>query len=257
MTEAQALALKDIFYRIKQFYYGVSDKPLSAANLSAGDASEYIAVLMEAETTLFSPSEGRRLPADADKMLLHTCQLARTALKEKNIRLAGDLSALGVRLVGVYTFPSMGRTRFWRECMLPFRDKHGETLFAALEEEFLKGKSTALRLTPSFSRGEGRYYDDDADEALKLAHPFLYWVFVLFGILLFFGSVVAFGFVAGMGFGISSPYLILGYLGAAAFGAGLYSLVMTFVRQYMGHLLTGILAIGGALAMVASILLAL
>ena len=56
---------------------------------------------------------------------------------------------------------------------------------------------------------------------------------------------------------LSSPYLILGYLGAAAFGVGLYSLAMTFVRQYMGHLLTLLLGLGGLSAMIAAILLAL
>lgn len=257
MTEAQAMRLKDLFYRIKQFYYGVSDTSLYATNLSAGEASEYIAALKEAEAEMVLPLEGRVLPPDAEKMLLYTCALTRAALKEKNIRLAGDLSALGIRLLGVYTFPFMGRGRFWKTCMLPFRDRHGDDLFAELEEEFLAGPPTALRLSPSFGHGEGRYYDDDADEALKLAHPIWYAGFVLLGVLLFFGSIVAFGFVAGRGFSLSSPYLILGYLGAAAFGTGLYSLAMTFVRQYMGHLITGLLTILGAIAMIASVLLAL
>ena len=54
-----------------------------------------------------------------------------------------------------------------------------------------------------------------------------------------------------------SPFLILGYLGAAAFGVGLYSLVMSLVHQYMGHALTLLLLLGGALSMLLSILLAL
>ena len=257
MTETQALALKDIFHRIKQFYYGVSDKPLSAAHMTAGDSAEYIAVIKEAEATLFLPEGGKQLPPDADGMLLHTCTLVRAALVEKNVRLAGDLSALGVNLIGVYTFPSMGRRRFWQRCMTPFREKHGADFYAAYEAEFLRGASTALRLRPSFARAEGRYYEDDADEGLKLAHPVLYWAFVFLGILCFFGSIVGFGFLAGAGLSLSSPYLILGYLGAAAFGVGLYSLAMTFVRQYMGHFLTLLLGGGGLLAMIASLLLAL
>ena len=257
MTEAQALALKDIFYRVKQFYYGVSEKPLSAANMTAGDSAEYIAAMKEAEATLFLPDKGRQLPADAAPMLSHTCTLVREALVEKNVRLAGDLSALGLHLIGVYTFPSMGRARFWQHCMLPFREKHGADFYAAYEAEFLSGAPTALRLRPSFARAEGRYYEDDADEGLKLAHPVLYWTFVVLGILCFFGSIVGFGFLAGAGLALSSPYLILGYLGAAAFGVGLYSLAMTFVRQYMGHLLTLLLGLGGLSAMIAAILLAL
>ena len=96
MTEKQALALKDIFFRIKQFYYGVSDKPLSAANLTAGDSAEYIAALKTAEATLFLPSEGKETDKDAEGMLRTLCVETRTALSDKNIRLAGDLAVLGI-----------------------------------------------------------------------------------------------------------------------------------------------------------------
>lgn len=256
MTETQALALKDIFYRVKQFYYGVSDKSQSAMGLTAGEASEYIAAMKEAEASLLISEEGKQLAADAPRMLSHTCRLVREALVDKNIRLAGDLAALGVRLIGVYTFPAMGRKRFWERCMTPFREKHGDGFYAELEAEFLGGAPTALRLSPSFARAEGRYYEDDADEAFKLAHPIVYGVFVFLGIVCFFGSIVGFGLVAGMGLSLSSPYLLLGYLGAAMLGVGLYSLVMTLTRQYMGHLLTLFLTLGGVAAMVASLLLA-
>ncbi len=257
MTENQALVLKDVLFRIKQFYYGVSDKPLSAAQMTAGEATEYVAALKEAEATLFVPEKGKTLADDADVMLLHLCELIREALLDKNIRLAGDLSALGVRLLGVYTFPCMGRARFWKKCMTPFREKHGEHFFAALEELFLAGENTALCLRPSFSHKEGRYYEDDADEALSVAHPILHGFFLLLGVLLFLGSVVGFGFFAGAGLSLSSPWLILGYLGAGAFGVGLYSLAMTFIHQYMGHTLTLFFSLGGALLILLSLLLAL
>ena len=139
MTEKQAVTLKDIFFRIKQFYYGVSEKPLSAANMTAGEATEYIAALKEAEDTLFLSdgdqklsdggrklSDGdRQLSDDAEGMLRTLCEAVRSALAEKNIRLAGDLAALGVRLLGVYTFPYMSRRDFVRKCLVPLREKHG------------------------------------------------------------------------------------------------------------------------------------
>lgn len=258
MTEEKAFALKDLFFRIKQFYYGVSDKPSSAMDMTAGETTEYVAALREAEGTLFAPDtdDHRALPADAPKMLLHLCALARAALIEKNVRLAGDLAALGIRLIGVYTFPNMGRRRFWDKCMLPFREKHGDEFFVELEAEFLAGRPTALRLSPSFARREGRYYEDDADEALKLSHPVLYTAFTLLGVLLFLGCVVGFGLVCRFLLGISSPWLVLGYLGAAAFGVGLYSLAMTFVRQYMGHFLTLLLTVGGLLCLTLSLVMA-
>ena len=75
--------------------------------------------------------------------------------------------------------------------------------------------------------------------------------------LLFAGSVVGFGLFAGLALSLSSPWLILGYLGAAAFGVGLYSLLMSFVHQYMGHTITLLLSVSGALFMLFSLLLAL
>lgn len=257
MTEKQALALKDIFFRIKQFYYGVSDKPLSAANLTAGDSAEYIAALKTAEETLFLPDGGKPLDDDADGMLRTLCTETRTALTEKNVRLAGDLASLGVRLIGVYTFPFMKRSDFVRKCLIPLREKHEISLFEAEEQAFLKKSSRPFRLSPSFAPREGRYYEDDADEALKLAHPFLYALFVALGVLLFAGSIVGFGLFAGLALAVSSPWLILGYLGAAALGVGLYSLLMSFVHQYMGHTVTLLLTVSGALAVLLSLLLAL
>ena len=257
MTEQQALELKDIFFRIKQFYYGVSDKPLSAANLTAGDSAEYIAALKDAETALFAPANGKPLDDDADGMLQKLCAETRTALTEKNIRLAGDLSALGVRLVGVYTFPYMKRADFVRKCLVPLREKHEIPLFAEEEEAFLSKRERPIRFSPSFAPREGRYYEDDADEALKLSHPILYAMFVLLGMLLFAGSIAGFGVLAGVSLSLSSPWLILGYLGAGAFGVGLYSFLMAFVHQYMGHALTVFLSVSGALSMLLSVLLAL
>ena len=257
MTEKQALALKDIFFRIKQFYYGVSDKPLSAANLTVGDSTEYIAALKEAEGTLFAGGEGKPLDEDADEMLRTLCEEMRQALIDKNVRLAGDLAALGIRLIGVYTFPFMKRADFVRKCLIPLREKHEITLFEEVEAEFLSKSSLPFRLSPSFASREGRYYEDDADEALRVAHPVLYRLFVVIGVLLFAGSVIGFGLLAGLCFSLSSPFLILGYLGAAALGVGLYSLVMAFSHQFMGRALTLFLLASGALFVVLSLLLAL
>ena len=251
------MSLKDIFFRIKQFYYGVSEKPLSAANMTVGEATEYVAALKEAEETLFLPQEGKPLAEDADGMLLTLCHEVREALTEKNIRYAGDLSALGVRLLGVYTFPFMSRRDFVKKCLNPLRDKHECTLFEKEEAAFLAASALPFRLSPAFSHGEGHYYENDADEALKVAHPVIYNIFVWLGMLLFAGSIVGFGALAGAVLSLSSPWLILGYLGSAAFGVGLYSLLMSFVHQYMGHALTLSLAVGGFASMLLSLLLAL
>lgn len=258
MTERQALELKDVFYRIKQFYFGVSEKPLSAANLTSGEASEHVAVLKEAEDTLFLPEQGRALPPDGDRMLRRACIYIREALVDKNIRLAGNLSAFSIRLLGVYLFPYMSRRRFYEKCLLPLREEHGDGLFAEEEADFLSAPSLPLRLRPCFRRTrEGYYYEDDADASLKEARPFLHTVFLLLGLLLFVGSIVAYGACAPLIAGGSSVWFLLGYLGAAAFGVGLYSVVLAFVRQYMGQVLTLVLTLGGAVFMVLSVLLTL
>ena len=256
MTEKQAAELKDLFFRIKQFYFGMSDRTESAARMVAGESMEYIAALKTAEATLFGSGEGKALPADADETLLSVCTEIRLALGGKNIRLAGDLALLGIRLLGVYTFPYMGRARFVKKHLLPFREKHGVGYFTAWEAEFLAGKNAFFRLRPVFSHSEGYYYEDDADEALSVAHPLLYRAFLLLGMLLFIGSVVGYGFLAGA-LSLSSGWLVLGYLGAAALGAGLFSLLLAWVRQYLGHLPTALLLGGGALIALLSLVLAL
>lgn len=255
MTEKQALAFKDLFYRIKQFYYGASDHPFSSAHRTSGDAAEYIAALKEMEESLSRSDAGRPLADDAARMFSETSRITREALAEGDIRLAGDVAALGVQLVGVYTFPCIKRQRFWKKCVLPFREKHGEGFFAEVEADFLSRRSATLWLRPAFSHGEGYYYDDDADESLKLSHPVVYTLFVVMGVLLFLGSIAAFGLISGLGLGITSFWMILGYAGAAALGVGLYSFAMTFIRQYMGHLLTISLTVCGVLAMIFSFVL--
>ncbi len=259
MTEKQAAELKDLFFRVKQFYFGMSEKTASAASTTAGESTEYIAALKAAEKTLFGGSAERgsaMLPADAEVTLLSVCVEIRQALGEKNIRLSGDLAVLGIRLLGVYTFPYMGRARFVKKHLLPFREKHGEGFFRSWEADFLAGKSTIFRLRPTFSHSEGYYYEDDADEALSVAHPWIYRLFLLFGLVLLFGSVIGYGALVGA-LSLSSGWLVLGYLGAAALGAGLFSLTLAWVQQYLGHLPTLLLGGGGALCVLLSLVLAL
>lgn len=258
MTERQALVLKDIFYRIKQFYFGVSEKPLSAANLTSGEATEYVAALREAEQTLFLPEEGRALPEDAEVMLRRASALTREALTEGDIHLAGDLSALTVRLIGVYVFPYMSRRRFASRCLRPFREEHGTHFFAEEESLFLASPDARFRFRPFFRPAtEGHYYDDDADSALREAHPVLHGLFLAFGVLLFLGAIIAYALLAPVIVGKTGPSFLLGFLGMGAFAIGLYSIALAFIRQFMGRVLTPVLLIGGAILTALSFLLAL
>lgn len=245
MTEKSLYEIKDLFFRVRQFYYGAGRDTLATAGVDKGEAAEYIAALKAAEEKCTAEESEASLPSDAADMLSYTLSTVREALKEKNYRMAGDLSEVGSRLCGVYTFPCLSRTRFWEKYVLPLKDKHGEELFSAQEERFLKEKNTSLALTPSFcTRMRGaRYYEEDSDAEMLEAHPVLYTLFAVFGMLLFIGAIVLYATLLSR----RSAWDILGYLGAALVGVGLFSFPMAFIHQYMGHRLTFSLMVGGAI----------
>lgn len=256
MTAQNVYVLKDIFYRVKQFYFGTSDKTLSAANMTSGEATEYIDALKNAEKTLFSETDGS-CASDADAMLLRAVLLVKSALSEKNFRMAGDIADAAVHLSGVYTFPYLSRKRFWEKHLLPLREKHEEAFFAEEEALFLTQKDAKIKLTPVFHREKhgAYYYEEDSDGEMSAAHPVLYLLFAALGILLFAGSIIAYGVVTSAVLGLSGAWCILGYLGAALFGVSLFSLLMSFIRQYMGHALTVSAFAFGIAFMLISILL--
>lgn len=247
--EKTLLALKELFSRIKQFYFGTGDKPLSAAQTDAGEATEYIAAIKEAEAALssFTGEKG---------MLAETLRIVREALLDKNYRMAGDFSDAGVHLCGVYRFPCLGREKFFKRYVLPLRDKHCGDFYAAEEKDFLAGKNLFLRLSPSFVREKdtARYYTVDYDEEFHAAHPIYYALFVLLGLCLFVGAIVAFAVISHTVLPVSGAVIILGYFGAAGIGTALVSLTMSFIRQYMGHPLTVGAALFGTVALLVTFL---
>ncbi len=255
MTEQNIYILKDLFYRVKQFYFGTSDKTLSAANMSSGEASEYIAALKEAEKDLFTENDGS-CPDDADTMLLCALRLIKEALTEKNFRLAGDIADAAVHLSGVYTFPYLSRKRFFDKHLTPLREKHEQAFFSEEEALFLSGENTKIRLRPVFRRPHHAdyYYEEDSDSEMAKAHPILYTLFAVMGILLFVGSIAAYGILT-VALSLSGAWCILGYFGAILLGISLFSLLMAWIRQYMGHILTVSAFLIGLISITTSILL--
>ena len=253
MTEKRIYELKDLFFRIRQFYFGAGRDPLASIGVDKGETAEYVSALRRAEDGFGEKEEGKPLASDADAMLLYTVSHIKDALLSKNYRLAGDLAELGARLCGVYVFPAITRKRFLQKYLLPLREKHGDELFAELLPSFLKEKNTRLALVPSFStrmRG-ARYYEEDSDAEMLEAHPVLYALFAVFGMLLFIGAIVAYALLLDG----NGPLDILGFLGAAVFGVGLFSFPMAFIHQYMGHRMTFSLLGVGALFALLSVLL--
>ena len=252
MTEKHLFELKDLFFRVRQFYFGAGRDTLASAGVDKGETAEYVAALKKEEAAIGKEGE-KTLAPDADEMLLYTVTLIKDALLSKDYRLAGDLAELGARLCGVYTFPAISRKRFFEKQIVPLREKHGDELFSELEERFLKEKNTSLVLKPSFStrmRG-ARYYEEDSDAEMLEAHPVLYALFAVFGMLLFVGAIVLYALVLDGNGALD----ILGYLGAAAVGTGLFSLSAAFMHQYMGHKLTLSLFAVGAIFVALSVIL--
>ena len=255
MTEQNIYILKDIFYRVKQFYFGTSDKTLSAASVSSGEATEYIAALRDAEQSLFGESEAG-MPKDADAMLLRAVLLIKEAFLDKSFRLAGDLAEAAVHLCGVYTFPFLSRERFMDKHLIPLREKHEVCFFEEEEAAFLAERDLRVRLRPVFHRPkhDAYYYEEDSDGEMSAAHPVLYSAFAVLGILLFVGALVGYGLLT-HALSLFGAWVILGYIGAAALGVSLFSLLMAWIRQYMGHALTLTLLTGGGLCILISLLL--
>ena len=240
--------LRDLFYRIKQFYYGSAERTETSLAVSAGEVTEYVDALKRMEGECAAHTE--ELPADAPLLLSRTCALLREAFLDKNYRLAGDLADMGIRLLGVYFFPAMRRRQFVKKVLVPLRDKHMVDILAEEEAAFLALPDSRLLLRPCFSavRTGGHYSDEDADSSFFGAHPLLYTLFALFGALLFFGAIVGYAWFTAAVMAVANAWVLLGYLGAILFGIGLFSVLMAWVRQYMGHTATLLLlGIGAAL----------
>ena len=253
MTEKHLFELKDLFFRVRQFYFGAGRDTLVSAGVDKGETAEYVAALKKEEAAIGKEEEGKPLAPDADEMLLYTVTLIKDALLSKDYRMAGDLAELGTRLCGVYVFPAISRKRFFEKQIKPLRDKHGDELFVDQEERFLMEKNAPLVLKPSFStrmRG-ARYYEEDNDAQMLEAHPVLYALFAALGMLLFVGAIVLYALF----FDGNGALDILGYLGAAVFGTGLFSLSAAFMHQYMGHKLTLSLFAVGTLFVLLSVML--
>ena len=247
MTEKTVQSVKDLFFRVKQFYYGSAERTETALAVSAGEVSEYVSDLKKTAVACLN-EEGEKTAPDAPRLLSRVLTLIAEALLDRNYRLAGDLADMGIRLVGVYRFPYLGRARFVKKVLAPLREKHGISILAEEEAEFLSLPSVPLLLRPSFrtAREEGHYVNEDTDEGLRAAHPLLYFLFVFLGALVFFGAVAGYLAVTSLVLSLSGGFVLLGILGSALLGVGLFSLLMTFVRQYMGHRLTLFFFICGA-----------
>lgn len=257
MTERCMRDVKESFFRVKQFYYGSAERTEVSLSVSVGEVADYVSELRAVLAACLaeqSPDD----KDDAPHMLARVAALVADALTERDYRLAGDLADAGIRLTEVYAFPYLSRKRFVTKVLTPLREKHGVELLAEEERDFLSRPDEKVLLRPSFrtAREEGHYVTAHADDSLRVAHPVLYFVFLFLGALAFFGVIVGYSVLTTGTFGLSGGFVLLGLLGSSLFGIGVFSLLMTFVRQYMGHAATlALLAVGGALMTLSWLLL--
>lgn len=249
MTEAWMQDAKELFFRVKQFYYGSAERTEASLAVSAGEVSDYVSALRATCAACLSAQTQDR--EDGPRMTARVASLIADALQERDYRLAGDLADVGIRLTGVYSFPYLSRKAFVKKVLCPLREKHGAHILAEEEAEFLALPDKKVFLRPSFRtpREEGHYVVQHADDSLRYAHPVLYFVFLLFGALVFFGAIVGYSALTMGVLQISGGFVLLGLLGSTLFGVGLFSLLMTFVRQYMGHAATLLCLLGGGMLM--------
>ncbi|MBO5755275.1 MAG: hypothetical protein J6R89_04360 [Clostridia bacterium] len=257
MTEACMREVKDLFFRVKQFYYGSAERTEISLAVSVGEVADYVGALKAASTACLAEEKDKEKD-DAPHMLARMLDLVAEALQDRNYRLAGDLADVGIQLMGVYSFPYISRKRFVKTALLPLREKHGEELLLEEEKLLLSRPDGRVALRPSFRspREEGHYVSEHADDSFRRAHPILYVAFMVLGALVFFGAVAGYTALTTAVFGLSGGFVLLGLLGSVLFGMGLFRLLMTFIRQYMGHGVTLFLLVtGGALMGISWLLL--
>ena len=249
MKEERIRDVKELFFRVKQFYYGSAERTEAALAVSAGEVSDYVSALWATCATCLEEQKGDG--QDAGRMLARVAGLIADALQERDYRLAGDLADAGIRLTGVYSFPYLSRKGFVKKVLWPLREKHGDQILGEEEAEFLSLPDEKVLLRPSFRtpREEGHYVTEHADDSLRYAHPALYFAFLFVGALVFFGAIVGYSVLTVGTLGKSGGFVLPGLFGSFLFGIGLFSLLMTFVRQYMGHIATLLLLVGGGVLM--------
>ena len=183
MEEKKILAVKDVFCRVKQFYYGVSDKRAALYVADTGRTAEYTKALRDLRG-IFTPAEQQ---GEAAGYLLACAEQIEEAFAERNFRLAGDLAEAGIRLCSVFDFPYFSRKRFYETVVSPLEERHGVSFFADGGKAFLAGKDKRIALRPVFTQRERHlhYSEENTDADFELAHPWLYRLFLVLGLLVF------------------------------------------------------------------------
>lgn len=101
-----------------------------------------------------------------------------------------------------------------------------------------------------------RFFNPVSDAAFKRAHPIGYVVLVIVGLIAFVLPMILYNIIViDLWDAPDSAWILLGLLGCMIMGVGLFNIVAAWIGQYLGHAVTWITLLGGAVFVGASILL--
>lgn len=127
-----------------------------------------------------------------------------------------------------------------------------------LKKEHLNQYCMKPKFNKKFPKNKWTYYfNPQSDEAFKSAHPFAYYVIVIIGIMVFLAPGYVYFIITELCFkkDTGSAWTLLGVIGSAIFGIGLFNIVAAFLKQYLGHLFTIVCLLLGFGMMALSIVL--
>ena len=116
------------------------------------------------------------------------------------------------------------------------------------------GKSKKRKSNWTPPKGASAYFYASSDEEFKRKHPVGYFFLVLLGIAVFIAPMIVYGIYVINTFGNEgNGWFLLGLLGSMAIGVGLFNFVAIIIKQYLGHLVSIVSFLIGAILIAISL----
>lgn len=108
-----------------------------------------------------------------------------------------------------------------------------------------KKRKKTSKWTPP--RGSSKYFSASSDYEFKEKHPVGYYFLVLLGIVALMLPVALYLILLVIPYNLNSPWIILGWVGCFLIGIGFFNFVAIIIKQYLGHLVSILSFIIGAI----------
>lgn len=99
------------------------------------------------------------------------------------------------------------------------------------------------------------YFSPSSDDDFKAEHPVGYFFLVILGLIALLTPCILYSIYATLIIGSESGWILLGWVGGFIIGIGLFNFVALIIKQYLGHLVSIISFVVGALLILISLLL--